>query len=839
MISSSTPRQSWWSVLIQWLLVLWAVSLVFYFEIREGLIRWSWLFEPASGAANFFRDRGLPDPRLERPPAADAPIAPYVEILKNALGPYDIQWGNAPWKELLIALAMLGAYTLLGWLLLAGFRVFIPVIARLCLAFTVGCGAAGIGGELLGMAHQLNRPSVSLLWAGLFGLGLIIWGQAFARRDNVQTISADTQLTWAEQRLRARDWFASTWPWPRSFGGNLLWAIYAALFTLISFVVLLHAIGEPVSYWDSLILYVGYARMMYLEGGFPLKIVGQVGIGLGANYPHLYEVLTAQTAALAGYWSDSFAQLLPPVAVTAALVLVYYSVLDLSRNRLIAMSAALLVRAVPYGLSYSQFASNYSVAILFTAAFIYMAIRLVRDGLPGYRHLMLLLAAGAVHINYLMWGLWPVAALAIIMAHWRYHPIDIHDPRWAQADPGTPLPVYPPEFMSRHYRPSVWRLFTRGEFWMGLILALMLASPWYIRNTLLTGNPVYAFYSNVFPSKNVNPAVMKSAEHEWMLNGDGLGNVGHTLGEKVAGSWLYFVTGNQHWKLAPVFMALVVPGFLLWALWWLGRAVSGRRKSLSAEASAGPDALVFRSIAAVAALFLLLWFYAYVVADFYLYQIIIVLPLFGIFIGCVFMYCRGRGARAVLYSLTLLIAIAPGLVMGIMGFKLKKTGIYDNMPMPQFAVTALRKLFMNQGTYYRMEYGGDMDMIADLNNTLPAGTVILTHENRHLLLKPTLKIVHLDDWETQAAYGKPVADRMRILDSLGVKYYLFVPNETRHIANSWLGMEELIRDGYYKKDMDTSSPDSGSEDYPLTVTPRDMNVLYVRTDKPVTASLTD
>src|SRR5690606_30762047 len=105
--------------------------------------------------------------------------------------------------------------------------------------------------------------------------------------------------------------------------------VFVVLFGLITLFVTLHAVGEPVVYWDSLILYVGYARDIYRQGGFPEKVVGQVGVGLGANYPHLYELLTAQTAAVAGFWNDAFAQLLPPVATTAALVLVYYTALEI------------------------------------------------------------------------------------------------------------------------------------------------------------------------------------------------------------------------------------------------------------------------------------------------------------------------------------------------------------------------------------------------------------------------------------------------------------------------------------------------------------------------------
>lgn len=818
--------RSWWTIVFQWLLALWAAGLVFYFEVREGLIRWPWIFQPPTGG--FFRDSGLPDPRFVRPPSADAPIAPYFEILGNAFGPYDIQWANAPWMELLIALAMILAYTALGWLFLSLFRVFIPWLAKLCLALGVGCGAVGIAGEALGMAGQLNRPWLANMWALLFLFAGLCWYWRWSTRDHPRAISADTRLTPIEQDQRARDWFRMVYLGPQAGSGRVLMGAYLLLFGLITMFLTLHAVGEPVAYWDSLILYVGYARAMYLEGGFPLKVVGQVGIGLGANYPHLYEVLTAQTAALAGYWSDTFAQLLPPVAVTAALVLVYYTALELSRNKLIAMAAALITRAVPYGLSYSQFASNYSIAILFTAAFVYVAVRLVRDGLPGYRNLMLLIAAGAVHINYLMWGLWPVAALAIVMAHWRYRPLDWRSPQWQQSEPGTPLPVYPPEFMAEQYRPSLFRLLKSRGFWVVGLLALALASPWYVRNTIVTGNPVYAFYSNVFPSKNVNPDVMKSAEQEWMLNGDGLANVGRTLGEKLQGSWLYFVTGDQHWKLAPFFMAFVMPGFVVWGLWWFARLMPVRKRS--ANYFAGPDPAVFRCMAVVASLFLLLWFYAYVVADFYLYQIIIVLPLFGIFSAFLFMYCRGRGVSMVLHTLVLVTAVAPGLVMSIMGFKLKKTGVYEGMPAPQFAVTAIRKLFMNPKVYYRMEYGGDMEMI-DRLSMLPAGTTILTHENRHLLLDPKLNIVHLDDWEVQAGYGKSVAERVRILDALGVKYYLYVPNEDRHVANSWLGMENLIRDGYFTLEYETPAADTSEIGAWHTVIPTDRNVLYERTTK--------
>jgi hypothetical protein len=162
-----------------------------------------------------------------------------------------------------------------------------------------------------------------------------------------------------------------------------------------------------------------------------------------------------------------------------------------------------------------------------------------------------------------------------------------------------------------------------------------------------------------------------------------------------------------------------------------------------------------------------------------------------------------------------------------MGFKLKKTGVHVRMPAPQFNVTALRRLFMPKEQYYRMEFGGDMEMFGRINQ-LPAGTVVLTHENRHLLMDPDLKIVHLDDWEPQHAYNKPVDERLRVLDELGVEYYLYVPNEDRHPINQELGMSELIRLGRFKEDYRTKASDSSMDEVEHDVIPRDSNVLYKR-----------
>jgi hypothetical protein len=828
LLNAGQHRKSWLPhAVLQFLAVLWVLVLVVYFEHKEGLFNWTWIEAGPNGLLHNFGNIGF---------APSERAGGFVQILKNTFAPYDIGFSNIPFLDLIISGVMVLMYAGLGWLILDCFEVYFPLLAKACLALVIGCATVGVMGELVCMAHMLNRLILILLWIAMLTAAFLVRRTLRLDWYMPEQMPDGSRLSRAARVSISRDWFHVVHPLPFSAPGKIQFFAASSLIGLISLVLFLHAVGEPETYWDSLILYMGYARMMFLDGEFPLKVVGQVGIGLGANYPHLYPVLTAQTAALAGYWSDTFAQLLPPVAAFASTLLVFYTGLELTRDRVVAISAALLFRAVPYGLSYSQFASDYAIAILFTSAFLYLALKYVLDGHAGYRYLFLGVAAAAVHINYLMWILWPVAIVVILVAHaFRREPLDTEVEEnpdiYDVLDTQRPLELKAPRFLSLRERLTVSELLRQGEFWSSAIIALVLALPWYIRNIVLTGNPVYAFFYNIFKSsKRVNPEVMKSAETEWLMNGDGLGRVGHNLLEKVVNSWAYFVTSSLHWKLAPVFIGFAVPGFILAVCWITMRAISRFQNRLPEEDNYGVGAQL-RFAVPCAVLFALLWFYAYCIADFYLYQIIIVLPLFGIFACYLFQVCQSPAARGALCILVLLVGFAPGLIMGLMGFKLKNTGVYKGMPAPQMNVTALRKLFMDRDMFYRMEFDGDMEMLGRLAE-LPDGRVILTHENRHLLLDPQLKIVHLDDWEIQQSYRKPVAERVHVLDETKVDYYLYVPNEDKHKVNSLVGMDELIKLGYFQQEYETSSAGESTRDLsPHSVIPANKNVLYRRTDK--------
>ena len=790
----------------------WAWGLSFYFWKKEGLFDWT----PANGP-------GLPEKLLG---------GRFATALNYLTAPFSVVWSNVPWIELGISLAMIVAYMALGALLLSGSRMELPPLARICTSLPLGAGAVGYATMLVGLMGQLHRWPVVGAWAVLAVIGFVLLKRK-KHRARIECGGNDWMAkVRREQQSIAAQAYRRQVTVPLSSFDLLFCAAAMILIAVISGLIFIHAIGQTETYWDSLILYMGYARKMFLQHGYPVKVVGQVGIGLGANYPHLYPTLTAQTAAMAGYWSDSFAQMLPPIASLVSTLFVYLIAQELTRNRVVGWASALLFRAVPYGISYGQYASDYALAIMYTAAFLYFALLYLRYGNAGALWLMFLMAAFAVNINYLMGALWPLGGMVAVLAHLPSRVAPDSDAKvlrdeWDELESfdSAPSPSRgnPITDLFEKERLPLGRFLRSQWLWLPVGVSLLVACPWYIRNILLTGNPVYAFFYNLFPSKHVNPDVMKSAEVEWLMNGDGLGRVGQTVAEKLSNSWLFFVTGNQHWKLAPVFMGFVVPGVLICSIFLIMMVFKTRRETPDA-AFQGSKRFALVSLS----LFFLLWFYAYVVADFYLYQIIVVLPLFGVFAGWLLNRITFRPARAALLMLVLCIGFAPGVVMALMGAKL--TGGHNTMRTmaPQLELTALRHLFLPADTLLTYQYNGDMRAL-DWVNGLPSGRRILTHENRHLLLNERLNIVHLDDWEVQAAYGKPIEERLRILDDLGIDYYFYVTNEDKHRANSWLGMDELIGHGDFKLiEQWPSGGSSSREGLDYKNIPPDVNALYRR-----------
>ncbi len=514
-------------------------------------------------------------------------------------------------------------------------------------------------------------------------------------------------------------------PFQDSYSSWLYAGAYAclALITIFSFY---HALFFPVDYWDSLIYYVHYGKMTYQQGGFPILYCLQVGLGLGANYPHLFPLHQAVTATMFGWWSDLYGQMLCPLAGLGCTIVVYYLALNLFKNRLVAITTALAFRTVPFVTSYIIWASDYALVMVYTALFLFFIAWFLEKKTWWSLQPVLCISAIFPHINYLGWIVWPCVVLAIWFARGQL-------------------------FSHRNqFVPAVISL----VFW--LILGLI----WYVRNQIVTGNPVYAFFPELFGGKNINLDVLKSCEQEWLAHGNGVAQLGDSIWERLINSAAVFI---RDWRVAPILMGIMVPALLL-----------GWKKDQKFFYVSG--LLVF-----------LYLFYQYAISGFYLYHIIAVFPILGLFVGRFIASIRNHRILFYLFAAMIIAAgVVPGISYSIMSPKT------SSPLLPVFAFPGLDRF-----TFYRYRFPDVAPLWIYINKELEEGAGILTHDNRYHVFRDDLKIMHLDDCNLVPLYDKPYPQIHNYLLSQGISYYFFIPDEFTHPITQNLGHRDYLNNADY------------------------------------------
>lgn len=728
--------------------------------------------------------------------------------------PYELGGGELDPIKLAWAAGSIVVFLILGWFFLETVEIYVPVSAAWALSFIFGLASCGVVFEILALAQLLKRPFV---FAGPAILLAVLWVFAVRRaRQPPETGEGDQggAVGQMSRRHLARAQFERSLVRPFTLPQRLFQFAALLLIMLISGLVLYHAVLYPETYWDSLILYLGYARMMFLQGGVVTKVVGQVGYGLGANYPHLYEFLGAAVSAAAGPriaegWNPITQQLIAPLCGIASTVLVYHSVLRMTRHVNFSLAVTLLYRSIPLGIVYDQYASTYALAILFTAAFLYVALLYIETGLRGYFLLATLLPAFAMHLNYIMGILWLPWGLMVVAAH-VFYPGEEEDlkaeerRRFALAELApTASPFFDagedpvPAWTSVRRRKGFFTMIGSQTFLITLMAALLLASPWYVRNWIVTGNPVYAFFYKIFGGIHINPAVMESAELEWGQNGAGIGQMGPDVISRIRNSWFFFIVWPQQaWRLQPFFPGFVWTATALLVARWIAAPFLFMGHGHLRTRFADP-LLRFGLVAALLAA--ALWAFHYVLAPFYLYQIIMVLPAMAMLLVFLAPYWLRPFWRQAFGFLVLLIGLVPGVAMGLMGFKVfGQVRVGPDKVETPLDLVAFRHPLPDPFMFYSWRFGPDPRMWEYINLNLK-GQKILTHENRHLVFDPSIELVHLDDWDMQQLWDLEPAEQIRRLKERGIRYYLKVPNEAAHPVNARMGAEHWIVLGLVEK----------------------------------------
>lgn len=603
------------------------------------------------------------------------------------------------------------ALYLLAWGGLAPRRLWPEAsrLERVAAGAWLATASLAFGFMMLGSLHLL-RPSAGWLWVGVHA-GIGLWLARPFRASPVPLAG----------RQGAADGPAAGCSRPRFDLERVLCALAWSGIALLSALTFYHALFYPPTSWDALMYYLDHPRRAVAEGGFPHLVASQVGMGLAANYPPLYRSLAAGVPALFGTWNPLVGQFANPWAGLWATLLVYAWLRRRGSGELCAVAGALAFRAVPYGIFFSTSAGHYAWSMAAVAAFFWSCERALVLRIPAAQVAPLAFAALAASINYLMPGLLLPALLLCFLLR----------AELAVLRPGRLL---------------AWSA--------GL---LFICGFWYARNWIVTGNPVYPFFSAWLGGANIHPGVLASARVEWTLNGDGLAGYGPVWRRLVRIPYYLCVEPNIVWKLQPLVLAFGVPGF------FLSLRAAGRLLWLS--------------------FFLLLAGYGTTLGAFYLYHLLPLFPFLGLFTATLLERATPR-ARLALAGLLLAIAFGPSLGAALMGPK---------VPDPRLSAFARpnppRDAFLSAVP----SINGSVQIWGYLSQQAPHA-VVLTHENRGYYLPLSLRLLPLDDPAIWPLYETEDAEmEYRHFLALGATHYLYIRNQERHPILRRLSLGEAAR----------------------------------------------
>jgi 4-amino-4-deoxy-L-arabinose transferase-like glycosyltransferase len=236
---------------------------------------------------------------------------------------------------------------------------------------------------------------------------------------------------------------------------HLLQAFLIMIICVLTFAAIYDALSLPPTEWDSLAYGVNYAKIIFQNNHIPLIAGPSIGIEMSAPYPPGMQLSASFFYVFAGSANDFYYRMLSPIFSLATLLVVYKFAKQISQNKTASVFAASALTLTPF--FWELFIKDtylMSLTFMFTmsAYFFYKAYVAKTVDAKNYEVLGSLFCGFAALTSY-------IGLLAF----------------------GVPL-IY-----ALHKRAGLKRIV--GSVGISVLIAL----PWYLRNLVLLGNPVYPF----------------------------------------------------------------------------------------------------------------------------------------------------------------------------------------------------------------------------------------------------------------------------------------------------------------------------------------------------------
>jgi hypothetical protein len=310
------------------------------------------------------------------------------------------------------------------------------VLERLVLTVGLGFGVTFAVMALVGVFWVFSFFSVALIQTVTF---LVLFSAAVLRgfRVNFNTLPrlkpASVQLT----------------------NPYILCILLLSIIFLLAFYAFFNAVTLPAVEWDSLAYGVNYAKIIYQNGNVPLIAGPSIGIEMSAAYPPGVQLTAVSMYAFAGEANDFYYRVLSPIFSLATLIVVYNFSRILNKDRVLAVYAVTALVLTPF--FWELFLQEtYLTALTFMltlcAFFFYKARSSAPSDTRKYEIIGALFCGFASLTSYI--GLLSFGIMLLYAVHQR--------------------------LTAKRLAPLV-------------ILAVVIMLPWYIRNFILLGDPVYPF----------------------------------------------------------------------------------------------------------------------------------------------------------------------------------------------------------------------------------------------------------------------------------------------------------------------------------------------------------
>ena len=375
-------------------------------------------------------------------PLREWPLAFAQDVWRWVQGP---QIGNsAPLPAgLAIATVLFVTVAVEGWflarLLVAGSALARERSLEIGLAIVLAISILGFGGLACVAIGRLGRLELATVYAITGGALALAW------RGKRRVLSHETEGRSASRRVRAM---------------VILAAVVATVVVAFS---LMHAALSPVTEWDATIYHAEAARLWFLERPDPMLRFGpSIGIEISGNYPPLFPAAGAAVYTLIGSVEDTYLRILPPVLLGALFLMLF----GFARQRfgpLTASLAVLLVVGSPLTLAYGVWTTGYMLlGALILAVVILVDLAAERNTWGAWTGAGIV--AGLAFLSHFYGLLAVLPALAVLAIHG-----------------------------ARHWRGAL--VFVGSAF--------LVASPWFLRNLILLGDPLYPLGSPPFQGKGL------------------------------------------------------------------------------------------------------------------------------------------------------------------------------------------------------------------------------------------------------------------------------------------------------------------------------------------------